>query len=235
MSAAKPGRGNVRGLFIAGTDTGIGKTRVTVGLLRALRQAGWRAVGMKPVATGTISTDTGRINEDVAAIAAVSDPNAARSDINPYCFDWPVSPHIAASKARIVVDPGDIVNAYNRLTQYCDVVVVEGTGGWLAPIGPTATMADLALALQLPVVLVVGMRLGCLSHALLSAQAIVGAGIPLMGWVANLIDPAMAALQENLEALSLRLPAPQLALIPHAVDGEQDPLALAEAARAFMS
>jgi dethiobiotin synthetase len=228
-------QGAAHGLFIAGTDTGIGKTRVTVGLLRALSAAGWRARGMKPVATGTICSDAGNINEDVAAIAAVSDPIAARADLNPYCFDWAVSPHIAASRAGIVVDPAYIVAAYGRLARGCDAVVVEGTGGWLAPIGPTTTMADVAQALRLPVVLVVGLRLGCLNHALLSAQAIASAGVPLIGWVANLIDPSMAALAENLEALTQRLPVPQMALLPHAPDGKQDPAALAAAARAFMT
>jgi dethiobiotin synthetase len=140
-----------RGVFLAGTDTDV----------------------------GTISTEYGVINEDVDSITTASGKNgAAAADINPYCFEWPVSPHIGAERVGIVVDMGRIVTAYERLALDQDIVVVEGAGGWLAPIGPVATMADVTAALQLPVVLVVGLRLGCLNHALLSAQAIARAGAP---------------------------------------------------------
>jgi dethiobiotin synthetase len=232
MTAAR-----ARGIFIAGTDTGIGKTRVVVGLLRALRDAGVHATGMKPVATGTIQAVSGLINEDVAAISEVSAAEASRADINPYCFNWPVSPHIAAERAGIVIDLAVISRAYARLEACCDVVVVEGTGGWLAPIAAQATMADIAAALQLPVLLVVGMRLGCLNHALLSAQAIAQARAPLIGWIANAIDPAMSALAENVEALQQRLPAPLWAQLPHARDAQHDTqtlTALAALARALL-
>jgi dethiobiotin synthetase len=226
---------DTRGIFIAGTDTGVGKTRVCVGLLRALRATGLRAIGMKPVATGTIATDRSILNEDVAAIAEASDFGANPADINPYCFDWPVSPHIAAQRAGIVIDPERIVASYGRLSQACDVVVVEGTGGWLAPIGPHTTMADVARSLQLPVVLVVGLRLGCLNHALLTAQALASSDQPFIGWIGSVIDPDLAALAENLETLTRRLPVPQWGLLPHALSRERDPHALAAAASALMA
>jgi dethiobiotin synthetase len=228
-----------RGAFVAGTDTGIGKTRLVAGLLHALRNAGWSAIGMKPVASGTIATDHGTINEDVASIEANSSPkglaDTPRSDINPYCFDPPVSPHIAAEQAGIFVDIDVIVAAYERLAGTHDAVLVEGTGGWMAPIGPRATMADVAVALGLPVILVVGLRLGCLSHALLTSAAIEHSGARLLGWVGNLIDPSMQALSENLETLKQRLPAPPLGLLARTPDAAHDADALGEAAQFLMS
>lgn len=222
-----------RGVFVAGTDTGVGKTRVVVGLVRALRAAGVHANGMKPVAAGMISTDNGMINEDVAAIMAVNDPSLSRADIAPYCFDLPLSPHIGAERTGIVIDPRHIVAAYEHMAAGCDVVVVEGTGGWLCPTGPTATMADVARALRLPVVLVVGLRLGCLNHALLSAQSIASAGAPLIGWIGSVLDAAMPALAENLETLARRLPAPRWATLPHERGREHDAARLAQAAQAL--
>jgi dethiobiotin synthetase len=225
------------GVFIAGTDTGCGKTRVTVGLLRALREGGIRASGMKPIASGTIMIDGLMINEDVVSIAAESyDNNGLRpalADINPYCFDWPVAPHIAARLTGISIDLDRIAAAYARLADHCERVLVEGTGGWLCPIGPDASMADVARKLALPVVMVVGMRLGCLNHALLTAQAIERAGLGLAGWVASQIEPAMQALPENIDTLRVRLPAPHLATVPHAKDCALDISHLQSAARAL--
>lgn len=224
-----------RGLFVAGTDTGVGKTRVTLGLIQALRREGVRANGMKPIASGVIADDGVFINEDVRAITEVSIGLADQRAINPYCFDWGVSPHIAAEREGIVIDLARIVAAYVRVAETCDVVIVEGTGGWLTPIGQKMTMAEVAGALRLPVVLVVGLRLGCLNHALLSAQAIGSAGATLIGWIASAIDPAMPAQAENLQTLQQRLPAPQLALLPFAPGGEQDSAWLAPAARALIA
>jgi dethiobiotin synthetase len=227
------------GFFIAGTDTGSGKTRVTVGLLRSIHNVGLIATGMKPVATGTIDTFNGNINEDVAAIAAESRTRAGSEpnlgDINPYCFDWPVSPHIAAQRAGIQIDLSRIEAAYERLAGCCDAVIVEGTGGWLAPISARATMADVACRLALPVVLVVGLRLGCLSHALLSAQGIERSGLKLAGWIASTIDPAMRASTENIETLRGRMPAPELAVLPYAIDSACDLPRLESAARALLA
>jgi len=223
----------LHGVFIAGTDTGIGKTRVTAGLITALRAMQVRAIGMKPIASGAMTVDGVRSNQDAAMIAEVSAPGASLADINPYCLNSPVSPHIAAEQDGIVIDLEHIASAYDRLTPHCDVVVVEGTGGWLAPIGPDTTMADVARRLRLPVVLVVGLRLGCLNHALLTAHAIEYAGVSLIGWIGSVIDPDMAALQENLQTLTQRLPAAPWAVLPYAPDSAHDAEALEPAARAL--
>jgi dethiobiotin synthetase len=223
------------GVFIAGTDTGVGKTRVTLGLIRALRAGGVGANGMKPIASGMIAKNGAFINEDTHAIAELNGGTYSPADITPYCFDWAVSPHIAAERAGIVIDVGAIAAAYARLSTGSTLLVVEGTGGWLTPIGAQTTMADVARALDLPVVLVVGLRLGCLNHALLSAQAIAQAGASLIGWIGSVIDPAMPALTENLATLQKRLPAAQLSLLPHAPDSGQDSTWLAPAARALMT
>jgi len=226
------------GFFIAGTDTGCGKTRVTVALLRALRGAGIAAIGMKPVAAGTISTGSAMINDDVAKIAAESyDEKGLRphqTQINPYCFESPVSPNIAAQQTGVQIDLNRIASAYSRLSERCACVMVEGTGGWLCPIGPDASMADVAHKLALPVVMVVGMRLGCLNHALLTAQGIERAGLRLAGWIASVIEPAMLALPENLETLRSRLRAPHLAALPYAIDCTSDAARLHSAALALL-
>jgi len=223
------------GAFIAGTDTDVGKTRVTVALLRALQARGVRAAGMKPVATGCrplevkeLSMFAGfysvgdMINDDVATIAALSPPDCDRSDINPYCFDWAVSPHIAAERARVRIEPEHIAAAYGRLAARCDAVVVEGTGGWFAPIGELGTMADIAQRLQLPVVLTVGLRLGCLNHALLSVQAIGMSNLKLAGWIGSVLAPDMPALDENIATLDALLGVPRLALLPYSIARDAD-------------
>lgn len=235
-----------RGIFIAGTDTEVGKTRVTVALLRALAARGTRATGMKPVATGgrplradelhTVGSfysfgDT--INDDVASIVAVSPPDCDRLDINPYGFDWAVSPHIAADRAQVRIEPEHVAAAYERLSAAVDAVVVEGTGGWFAPIGATETMADIAQRLALPVVLTVGLRLGCLNHALLSVQAIGASHLQLVGWIGSVVRPDMPALQENIEFLDAMLGVPRLALLPHSLDTTGDAAHLDVAAQAL--
>jgi len=219
-------------VFIAGTDTGVGKTHVTVGLLRALGARGMRACGMKPVATGVsdaadidhiphIVRDFGDDGRVIAAEAPVDPTTGSRPPlalINPVRLPWAVSPHIAAAAARTGIDLDVVAAAYQRLAATHAVVVVEGTGGWYAPIDAQRTMADIARRLSLPVVLVVGMRLGCLNHALLSAQAIAHDGLRLCGWIANEIDPAMEALEQNVATLSQRLAAPLWARLPFSAD-----------------
>ena len=217
---------SARGIFVAGTDTGVGKTRVTVGFLRALARRGVRAVGMKPVAAGIDCAASPPINEDVALIRAasgvISGAGIAAADINPYCFEWPISPHLAARRAGVMIEPTAIAAAYARLARRCDVVVVEGAGGWLAPIGEQATMATIAAELALPVLLVVGLRLGCLNHALLSVRAIAAAGLMLAGWVGSVLEPDMLALADNIASLERWLPAPRLALLPFSLDRAGD-------------
>ncbi len=198
-----------RGVFVTGTDTGVGKTHVAVALLRALAAAGVRAVGMKPVAAGI---DAGAaVAADVAALAGADGRDVALSDRNPYAFAPAIAPHVAARDAGIAIDVAAIAAAYGRLAGTADVVVVEGAGGVRVPLGPDADMLDVAGRLRLPVLLVVGVRLGCLNHALLSADAIHGRGLALAGWVANRVDPGMARADDSVAELRARLRAPLVA------------------------
>ncbi|WP_269532816.1 dethiobiotin synthase [Chitinimonas sp. BJYL2] len=218
--------------FVTGTDTEVGKTHVTCRLLRAAVQQGWRAVGMKPVAAGGVLGADGYVdNEDVLAHRAAGNVIAPRAEVNPYAFPDPVSPHLAARKAGVVVEVERIVTACRALQARADLVLVEGAGGWLAPLDEQHTMADLARALGLPVILVVGVRLGCLNHALLTADAVRRSGLPLAGWVANCVDPAMAMQEENIQYLSRHLSCEMLMRVPYCVAGQkaesnQDPEAL---------
>lgn len=170
---------------------------------------------MKPIAAGAERTPHGLRNDDARALAAVANVEAPYEMINPYCLPAPVSPHIAAAEAAVAVDTALIAQRFRGLAERADCVVVEGAGGWLAPIGERETMADVARALALPVVLVVGLRLGCLNHALLSARAIEASGVALAAWIGNGIDPAFARLEENLATLERRLALPPLAVIPY--------------------
>ncbi len=199
----------MRGLFIAGTDTGVGKTRVAVAVLRGAVALGLRAVGMKPVAAGIEPGAT--LNEDVLALRAAGNVDAPLADVNPYGFEPPIAPHLAAAAAGIAIDLGAIEAAYSRLAGRADVAVVESAGGVLVPLAARADILDIAARLEVPVLLVVGMRLGCLNHALLSALAIDARGLRLAGWVANRIDPDMREIDANVHALAQRLPAPLVA------------------------
>jgi len=237
----------VVGVFIAGTDTGVGKTRVAVALLQALERRGIAALGMKPVATGL---DASGDHEDVARLRAASRASGERlsggarpgpdgaaevdpADVSPYRFAPPVSPHLAARWAGTAIEPARIVAAYGRLARRCEALIVEGTGGWLAPIADTLTMADVARALALPVVLVVGLRLGCLNHALLTARAVRADGLQLAGWIGSVLEPRKPGLDENVATLEQRLPAPRLGLLVHAADRDGDAAQLAPAAAAL--
>lgn len=202
--------------YVTGTDTGIGKTVTSAALLHALRARGLRAVGMKPVASGCGQVDGQWRNEDAEALLAASDPRPAYADLNPYALPQPLAPEIAAREAGVEIALAPIQAAHARLCAQADAVVVEGVGGWLAPLSATLDQADLVRALQLPVVMVVGLRLGCLNHARLTAQAIAAAGAPLLGWVANEVDPAMARIDENFALLQARLDAPCWGRLPWA-------------------
>jgi dethiobiotin synthetase len=221
-----------RGVFVTGTDTGIGKTRASTLLVRAQRACGRRAIGMKPVASGCRETPDGLRNEDAEALIAASDPAPAYALCNPYAFAPPIAPHIAAREAgfEIALDP--IVAAYGKLAAIADRIVVEGVGGWSVPLSDALMQADLVRALDLPVVLVVGLRLGCINHALLSARAIRADGCVLAGWIANRIEPGMARVDENLHSLRARIDAPLLGVLAHASEpGDADVEALAAATR----
>lgn len=201
--------------FVTGTDTGVGKTFVSCALLQALARRHPRVVGMKPVAAGLVQTPDGWDSEDAIALRAASTVRVPPALDNPVRLPDPLSPHLAAERAGTRIDIPHLVACQRELAQHADAMVVEGAGGFLVPLSPEHTGADLAQALGLPVLLVVGLRLGCLNHALLSAEAIRARGLPLAGWVANRIDPGMAAADDNIAFLRQRLGAPLLADIAH--------------------
>ena len=198
-----------RGIFVTGTDTGAGKTVAAVALLRACVAQELRAVGMKPVAAG-IAPGT-ELNEDVAALAAAGNVDAPLADRNPYAFAAPVAPHLAALQEGRAIRLESIVAAYRNLAARADVVVVEGAGGALVPLDDRTDMLDIPRALGIPVVLVVGLRLGCLIHARMSALAMRARGLDLAGWIACRIDPAMALADANVRWLAHELSAPLVA------------------------
>ncbi|MDN5925073.1 MAG: dethiobiotin synthase [Xanthomonadales bacterium] len=200
-----------RGVFIAGTDTGIGKTFTSVALMHALRAHGLRVAGMKPVASGCIETTEGLRNDDALALQrACSPPTPAYDAINPLAFRAAVSPHLAAHADGITPSLAPIKRAYAVLADAADIVVVEGVGGWLAPISDELTAAAIVKELDLPVILVVGLRLGCLNHAQLSARAIQADGARLFGWIGNRVDPDMLEIDANMATLKRLLPVPSL-------------------------
>lgn len=198
--------------FVTGTDTGAGKTHVACALLHATRQLGLTTVGMKPIAAGV--EDDGR-NGDVTQLLAASSIQPPLALVNPFLFIPPIAPHIAAQEAGRPIDLAVIYQAFEQLRELVEVVWVEGVGGFRVPLDERTDTTDLVQALALPVILVVGMRLGCLNHALLTAEAIRARGIRLAGWVANRIEPAMARFEANMETLSARLDAPLLGVTPY--------------------
>ncbi|HEY5800196.1 MAG TPA: dethiobiotin synthase, partial [Burkholderiaceae bacterium] len=217
----------------AGTDTEIGKTLIASALVHALAATGVRAVGIKPIAAGAELRDGVWHNDDVASLAAASNVELAPALRNPYLFKAACAPHVAAALEGAAIDPQRISSAYEEVCALADAVVVEGVGGFVVPLTDDYDTADLARDMALPVVLVVGMRLGCLSHALLTAEAIAARGLTLAGWVANTVDADMAYLDDNIAALRVRLPAPLLGCVPrlavpsaHAAAQFLDPTAL---------
>ncbi|MEZ5497838.1 MAG: dethiobiotin synthase [Steroidobacteraceae bacterium] len=204
----------MKGLFITGTDTGVGKTLVAVALIRALAARGLRVAGMKPIASGAVATPAGLRNDDALALMHAASVALPYEDVNPYCFAPPIAPHVAAQEAGVVIESRLLLERLQRMSDSCDWVVVEGAGGWMTPLGPDSDFATLASALRLPVVLVVGMRLGCINHARLSHAAIKASGNAWLGWVASCIDPQMAAPEANLATLEAALGAPPLGVFP---------------------
>jgi dethiobiotin synthetase len=198
--------------FVTGTDTGVGKTLIGCALLEAFAAQGLRVVGMKPVAAGC---DVRGENEDVQMLSAHGNVRGSREHVNPFCFPDAIAPHIAARKAGAHIDVGCIVGSYRQLAATADVVIVEGVGGYCVPLNNEQDTADLAAALGLPVIMVVGLRLGCLNHALLTLSAIARSGLECAGWVANVLDAQMPALQENIDALRQRIAAPLLGIVPY--------------------
>jgi dethiobiotin synthetase len=223
-----------RGVFITGTDTAIGKTWAACSLLHALRAAGLLATGMKPVASGCTQTPEGLRSDDALALIAASDPKPERyQDCNPFAFAAPVSPHIAAAEIEEEVTLPPIEDAYDRIGLLRgEAIVVEGAGGWLAPISESLRGNAIPRHLQLPVILVVGLKLGCINHAQLTARAIHTDGCELLGWIGNRIDPDMLNPKENLVTLNRSLAAPCLGVIGHGIEPISAAAVLREAADA---
>ncbi|CAI8833686.1 dethiobiotin synthase [Methylocaldum szegediense] len=203
-----------RGIFVTGTDTGIGKTLVSVGLMRLLRTTGLKVAGMKPVATGASGLNGHLVNEDALLLQANASIPLDYSQVNPFVFELPVSPHLAAKKAGRDIDLQCIRQVYDELNEVADCVVVEGVGGWEVLLNERERVADLVRMLDLPVLLVVGLRLGCLNHALLTGHAITHAGVRCIGWVANQVDRDYPLLAENIETLEKAFDWPLLTVVP---------------------
>jgi dethiobiotin synthetase len=208
-----------RGYFITGTDTGVGKTAVTLGLMQAMQARGCRVAAMKPVASGCESTPVGLRNDDALRLQRQASVELEYTQLNPYCFAPAVAPHIAAEQAGVQLEINEICIKYKEIRKISDCVLVEGAGGWQVPLNADETLADLARVLGLDVILVVAMRLGCLNHALLTAQSITDSGCELAGWVANRILPESQsesqAAAANIHALDMRLACPRLGSIPY--------------------
>lgn len=212
--------------FVTGTDTGVGKTLVSCALLHGFAAQGKRVVGFKPVAAGCDDDDH---NEDAKRLRVASSMQAAYGQINPYCFPHAIAPHLAAQHAGVRMEFSRILASYRELAAQAEEVIVEGVGGFCVPLNEKQDSADLAKQLDLPVVLVVGMRLGCLNHALLTQRAIADCQLEFAAWVANVQGSDMPALQENIEALRERLSAPLLGVIPY------QPQPDAQAAAAYLN
>lgn len=201
--------------FVTGTDTDVGKTTIAAGLLRAARLAGLSTAAVKPVASGCEAGADGLRNSDALALLAECSLPLSYAAVNPFAFAPAIAPHLAAREAGVELKVEALAAAVKAvLAQRADVTLVEGAGGWRVPLGEQATLADLPVALDLPVILVVGVRLGCINHALLTAEAITRDGLRLAGWVANVLDPQTSRLDDNLRTLSERLAAPCLGRVP---------------------
>ena len=201
--------------FVTGTDTEIGKTTIAAGLLHAARMAGLSTAAAKPVASGCVRTADGLRNDDALALLGECTLALRYEEVNPLAFEPAIAPHLAAREAGVLLDVAALLGPVQAvLHKRADFTLVEGAGGWRVPLAGDAALSDLAIALQLPVILVVGVRLGCINQALLTAEAILRDGLPLAGWVANLVDPHTSRLEDNLATLAERLPAPCLGYVP---------------------
>jgi dethiobiotin synthetase len=212
-------------LFITGTDTGVGKTRTATALCAAYAALNQRVAAMKPVASGCTRTPAGLRNEDALALLAAMTVRADYADVNPYAFEPAIAPHIAAAEAGCAIEFDRLDACYERLCGQSDVTIVEGAGGWLAPLDAKHAFADLAVRWRLDVILVVGLRLGCLNHALLTAEAIERRGLKLAGWVGNSVDADFERREANIDTLRSRLAANCLGLFPFSP--ASDPCAVA--------
>lgn len=206
-----------RTFFITGTDTGVGKTLVSCALIQGLKARGLRVAGMKPVASGSEMTAQGLRNSDALALQSAANVSTDYRLINPYCFEPAIAPHLAARQIGVTIELPILQRAYGQLAAQAEVVIVEGAGGWRVPTEPNGYLSDFPEAERMAVVLVVGLRLGCINHAVLTAEAIHAGPCRMIGWVGNGIDPSFGPLQANLDTLRERLSAPCLGVLPHAV------------------
>lgn len=213
-----------RGIFITGTDTGVGKTLVSCVLIQSLVSRELKVAGMKPVASGSEQTSDGLRNADALALQSAANVTAEYGLINPYCFAPAIAPHLAARQTGQEIGLSRLRSAYQELEKLADVVVVEGAGGWRVPSEPVGYLSDFPEALRLDVILVVGLRLGCLNHALLSAQAIQSGPCRLAGWVGNHVEATFAEADANIATLQQRLEVPCLGIIPYIKPGRADRL-----------
>lgn len=212
--------------FIAGTDTDVGKTTIAAGLLHAARLQGLSTLAAKPVASGCAVTSKGLRNADALALIDQSTVQLPYERVNPFAFEPAIAPHLAAREAGVALALPALLKAMQGiLAEDADFTLIEGAGGWRVPLSDHANLSDLAIALKLPVILVVGVRLGCINHALLSAEAIARDGLQLAGWVANVIEPRTSRLEENLASLAERLPAPCLGRVPKLKQASADAVA----------
>ena len=201
--------------FITGTDTGVGKTLMSAGLLLAAKERGLSTAALKPVAAGCEVAAEGLRNDDALLLQSVITQPLTYEQINPIALEPAIAPHIAAQQARRVLSVDRLAGFCRGVLNQADFTLVEGAGGWRVPLNSAETLADLARTLQLPVILIVGIRLGCINHAMLTVEAIARDGLPLAGWVANIIDPDMPCQQENIVSLQQRLAAPCLGVVPY--------------------
>jgi len=213
------------GVFVTGTDTAVGKTRVAAGLCRAFVMRGKRVAAMKPVASGCASTPEGLRSDDALILTAAANLRVPYAEVNPYAFEAPIAPHIAARESGCTIDLDVLSRAYERLSARSEVLIVEGAGGWLVPLDERHSLADLAVLWRLEVILVVGMRLGCLNHALLTAESIARRGLRLYGWVANALDPRFERLRENIASLEARIAAPCVGVLDFAPQADSTSVA----------
>jgi dethiobiotin synthetase len=204
-----------KGYFVTGTDTGVGKSWCSTGLMVKLKQQGHKVAGMKPVASGCEQTSKGLRNEDALLLQAEASIELPYATINPYAFEAAIAPHIAAQQSGDAIEFTTIAAQLNEITAEVDKVIVEGVGGWQVPLNEHETVADLAKALGLPVIMVVGLRLGCINHALLTAEAIRNDGCELAGWIANSLEAQMVEQEAVVATLERRLEAPLLGVVPY--------------------
>ena len=219
--------------FITGTDTDIGKTAITCSLIAKLTEEGFRAGGMKPVAAGCHMEDGFMISDDVKKIIEVSNVDLNINEINPYQFEPPIAPHIRFKKNKKDIDIHLIKKHLRSFETEMDYLFIEGVGGYAVPLTQNFSTADLIKALDVPIILVVGMKLGCINHALLTVEAIIQDGLKLAGWVANCVDPQMAELEANIAALQSRIKAPMIGLVPH-LTGIGTPAARVDACQTYV-